>query len=512
MDYSALFLGIGTMNMITGNAHEQGGTASAQTRDKLIPWTYLKCRLCWRITGAIFISIFIIEGLLLVPSYHNYERDLLVRLEENGHALFSTAFGLNPRLTEREFLGVIDTLTSFSSLRGAALYRKDGTLIGMSGETPQISPDTVLAGSPEKRFSQDRQRYDVTWRAGEGSLPITVIGRLDSVWVQAELNSFVWRIIGLVMVIALFVTIITMLVLGQSVFLPILVLRDKLQAASLDPDTLSDYSVKPKRNDEWGDVVTAFNNMLKKIALVQADLASAREKAEHANQSKSRYLSDMSHELRTPLNAILGFSQIIASSDEDPLSEDQKEHLGHILGAGNHMLKLINGVLDLSKVESGTLEVSIEDVELGQLVGEVSSMVKAQADARGIGIHENNLAGQNLFIRADYMKLEQVMLNLLSNAIKYNHEEGNVIICIERTGASEVRLSVIDTGQGIAPEELEGLFKPFNRLGQEDNDVEGTGLGLAITKGLVELMGGRIGVDSQPGTGSTFWVELPLSH
>jgi signal transduction histidine kinase/CheY-like chemotaxis protein len=234
----------------------------------------------------------------------------------------------------------------------------------------------------------------------------------------------------------------------------------------------------------------------------------AREAAERANKAKNEFLSSMSHELRTPLNAILGFGQLLQTA---PLSEDDHDSADHIVKAGRHLLELINEVLDLSRIESGRLTLSPEAVRVDELVRETTDLMRPTAARRGIAVtlHPSH---DDVHVHADRQRIKQVLLNLLSNAIKYNREGGEVDVRSERVGTERFRVSVNDTGPGIAPTRMPALFEPFERLGAEESAVEGTGLGLALARRLVEAMGGAIGVDSTEGKGSTFWVELAVTE
>jgi PAS domain S-box-containing protein len=239
----------------------------------------------------------------------------------------------------------------------------------------------------------------------------------------------------------------------------------------------------------------------------EEEVRQAKNEAERANLAKSEFLSRMSHELRTPLNASLGFGQLL---EMDPLSPDQRDSVSQILKAGKHLLDLINEVLDISRIESGGLTLSPEPVKVADALSDALDLIRPLAAARGIAISmDNRVDGHH--VRADRQRLKQVLLNLLSNAVKYNAEGGHVTLsCTEEDGL--MRIGVTDTGAGIAPEEMGRVFSPFDRLGRKEGDVEGTGLGLALSKGLMEAMGGRLDVESVPGEGSTFTVELPLAE
>ena len=239
------------------------------------------------------------------------------------------------------------------------------------------------------------------------------------------------------------------------------------------------------------------------------ELESAKVVAEKANLAKSDFLSSMSHELRTPLSAILGFAQLMESGSPPP-TVSQKRSIDQILKAGWYLLELINEILDLALIESGKLSLSLEPVSLAEVMHECQAMIEPQAQKRGISVAFPRLETP-FFVKADRTRVKQVLINLLSNAIKYNRVGGSVVVSAVAGTPGRVRISVTDTGEGLAPDQLAQLFQPFNRLGQEANVQEGTGIGLVVSKRLVELMGGAIGVESEVGKGSVFWIELDLT-
>jgi PAS domain S-box-containing protein len=236
------------------------------------------------------------------------------------------------------------------------------------------------------------------------------------------------------------------------------------------------------------------------------ELERATAAAEKANLAKSDFLSSMSHELRSPLNAILGFAQLI-NSDSPPPTPTQAASIDQILHAGWYLLELINEILDLAQIESGKLALSREPTSLDEVMLECQAMIEPQGLKRGIRMVFPR-SGLPYFVDADRTRLKQVLINLLSNSIKYNQAHGTVVVECTRSAPERVRVSVRDTGEGLGPEMLSQLFQPFNRLGQERSTEEGTGIGLVMSKRLVELMGGRIGVESTVGLGSVFWFEL----
>ncbi|GAA0580078.1 ATP-binding protein [Caenispirillum bisanense] len=241
------------------------------------------------------------------------------------------------------------------------------------------------------------------------------------------------------------------------------------------------------------------------------ELRRAQQEADTANKAKSEFLSSMSHELRTPLNAILGFAQLLEASRREPLTDKQKSHVQHILKGGQHLLELINEVLDLARIEAGKMSLSIEDISPADVVEECLSLTETLAARRGITVVREAPA-QLPAVRADYTRLKQVLLNLLSNAVKYNRDGGRLTLAIGPGAPATMRFSVSDTGRGIPADRQGELFQPFNRLGAETTEVEGTGIGLTLTRELVERMGGAIGFVSEAEVGSTFWVDIPLSE
>jgi len=239
------------------------------------------------------------------------------------------------------------------------------------------------------------------------------------------------------------------------------------------------------------------------------ELNNAMAVAEKANLAKSDFLSSMSHELRTPLSAILGFAQLMESGSPQP-TPSQKRSIDQILKSGWYLLELINEILDLALIESGKLPLSPEPISLTEVVRECQAMIEPQAQKRDIRTTFPQFEIP-YFVKADRTRVKQVLINLLSNAVKYNKVGGAVVVDCTASTAERVRISVQDTGEGLAPDKVTQLFQPFNRLGKETGVDEGTGIGLTVSKRLVELMNGEIGVESTLGVGSVFWIELNLT-
>jgi PAS domain S-box-containing protein len=284
----------------------------------------------------------------------------------------------------------------------------------------------------------------------------------------------------------------------------------------------SHYEASARRAAAWVDVTYAAGNAdgsgqrdcyafgidVTARKLAEQGLITARDEAERANRAKSQFLSSMSHELRTPMNAILGFGQLLVSDTRDPLTDRQRGHVREILRGGSHLLSLINEVLDLAQVEAGKLQVVIEPVGVLALLRECLGLLHPLTRAEAIEVRVLDEAACDCHVLADRTRLKQVLLNLLANAIKYNRTAGHVRIeCT--TGADGVRIGIGDDGPGLSAEQAARLFQAFERLDAGKTGVEGAGLGLALARHLMQAMGGDIGLDSEPGRGSLFWVRLP---
>jgi signal transduction histidine kinase/ActR/RegA family two-component response regulator len=263
---------------------------------------------------------------------------------------------------------------------------------------------------------------------------------------------------------------------------------------------------------ELKELARALNSMVvsieatrKTLDTQRAQISSSRTETERANAAKDEFLSRMSHELRTPLNAILGFAQLL---ELDDLDARQRDNVAHIVSGGRHLLDLINEVLEISRIETGSVLPVIEPVDAAATIRDAIELVSPLAAQRSIELAAPSDHGRDIWVSADHQRLKQILLNLLANAVKYNREGGSVTVRLTESG-ERARIEVTDTGQGIPQDQLPRLFIPFERLGAESTGVEGTGLGLVLALRLAEAMGGTLGVESQPWIGSTFHVELP---
>jgi len=255
--------------------------------------------------------------------------------------------------------------------------------------------------------------------------------------------------------------------------------------------------------------MSGANMDMTQIKIAEQRVIQAKVAAEKANQAKSEFLSSMSHELRTPLNAILGYAQLFEYDLN--LTPQQVANMREIRKAGDHLLQLINDVLDLAKIESGKMTVSLEPVLVSRTIVEAFTLVQPQADANGINLSYNINSTENYYVIADNVRYKQALVNLLCNSVKYNHMGGKVDVSTAIIGQKTLRLSVRDNGRGIPANRQAEVFQPFNRLNAEFSKIEGSGVGLVITKQLVEMMNGKLDFESTEGVGTHFWIDLPLA-
>jgi signal transduction histidine kinase/ActR/RegA family two-component response regulator len=473
----------------------------------------------------------------------NFVYDMNTQSELLGH-MTAPALSFDDKQLASQNLNM---LSIRPSVRAAAIYNAQGELFASylaPGETASF-PKAIRGDSLE---SQGRDLVLLKPIVNDGAMIGTIYLRANYALLDKVVGSL--EIASVVTVLAMLIAIFFSLPLQRSVSGPI------LDIAGIAREVMEkrDYSRRARKisDDEVGTLVESFNNMLAEIErstrelensnreiahessqrsraqqevmrlntelelrvmertaeleVTNKDLARAKVLAEQANQAKSVFLSNMSHELRTPLNAILGFAQLSATESLPVTAEQRKEFIEHIINAGKHLLVLINEILDLAKVESGTLTLSLEPVSTMEVLQECQTMIERSAEARAIRL--SLPIGADISVQADRTRLKQVLLNLMSNAVKYNREGGAVIVSCVEDANKRVRIAVQDTGPGLDEHQLQQLFQPFNRLGRESGNEEGSGIGLVVSKRLVERMGGEIGVTSSAGWGSVFWIEL----
>ena len=496
------------------------------------------------------VALVISLGTIVVYDLRAYHRNLVADISTQAELLGHMSSAALAFDDERLALENLNLMRIRPRVTAGALYKADGSLFASYRANTQTDPLPAQVG---------KEGENIAGKSVELFKPIVDNGELlGTVYLRADYElagrtvDYLAIALG-VTVLALLVALLLLRRLDHVITQPILDIAD----VAREVIETGDYSRRARKlsADEVAQLVDSFNKMLAEIELrtqalersngelareaeqraqaqqevmrlnqelevrvhertvqlemTNGELAMAMEEARSANYAKSAFLSSMSHELRTPLNAILGFAQILSSDRLPSTLAQKKEFAGHILKSGRHLLTLINEILDLAKVESGTVSLSLEPVALDAILQECRDMIAPLASQRGIGMTFPDACPLNVL--ADRTRLKQILLNLLSNALKYNREHGAVSIDCAPQPGGRARISVRDTGVGLDAEQVALLFQPFNRLGQEGGTEEGSGIGLVVTKRLVELMDGHIGVSSEAGVGSTFWIELRLA-
>jgi signal transduction histidine kinase/CheY-like chemotaxis protein len=502
------------------------------------------------ILGTTLVALVLALGSTIVYDLSTWHRgwiaDVQTQADLLGHASADDLAAGNPQGAQ----AALAALRLQPRIRNAAVYDAQGHLFaGWHASDAESPPATLpLAGTDAGL----RASHDLQVRAR-----IVEDGRvLGTATVRAR-DEIDERIAGYAAVALGLILLAVAIAWGVSAWLNAIVTRPLAAMSEIAHDAIQ-HGVSARRadklgDDEVGELVDAFNGLLAEIERRRSeqdaaaadkdrevaerrhaqqevmrlneelerrvhertaqleesnrDLLAATREAENANRAKSEFLSNMSHELRTPLNAIIGFGQLLSHQDAAGGGlERNRGFVQHIVDAGNHLLTLINEILNLAQIESGNVTISLEPVELREVLEECHALTRTASAQRGIRLVFP--METTLIVNADRTRLKQVLLNLLSNAVKYNREHGAVIVECTAGDQGRIRVAVQDTGAGLSPEQLRMLFQPFNRLGLDKSTIEGSGIGLVLTKRLVELMGGTIGVHSTPGTGSMFWVDL----
>jgi len=597
----------------------------------------LRCRLCWRVAAVVFLSILVVEAIILVPSYFNYRDDLVDRAVHGGEAALTAL--LSPVATgdggRREpyvprVLEAGERLPNATEVQGGLLLNPQGARMGSFGNTPDIRPSRLRDGPV---WSSDGDALLVYY--GPERLSVTgygIVARIEAGWIQEELSGFVWRIAGLVLLISSVVCAATMAVVGRTTLAPMLRLRDRLTRALENPEHADALRFTAGHNDEWRDVGEAVHDLFTHVArthredlafmraladqtsdaivaydsggvpvyanaaaralagtdslddmaarglprarlaedadmrplaeLVRegiherevraedadgkshpvllkiadlgnpasgsvrcyasmidiSELRAAQQRLERqnmeleaANRAKSEFLANVSHELRTPLNAIIGFSELLRDQAfQDESTRHFREYCEDIHVSGQHLLALINDILDISKVEAGRYTLQETELRPDDLLDASLRLVRGRQEARRLELAAD--ASTDLpRIWADHRALKQILVNLLANALKFTPEGGRITAYAARTDDGGLEVGVSDTGPGMTEEQLARAFRPFEQVNTERHrrSSEGTGLGLSLVKELAELHQGSVQVDSTPGSGTTVRIHLP---
>ena len=421
----------------------------------------------------------------------------------------------------------------------AGLYAADGTLF--AGYVRKNDESDGGENSLLPRRVHDIPMDDRRNQVREVRFKGEIIGKLYFINDLTRYNRLLLWYTSLTLIIAMVSIMIAVFMssyLKRLVLGPVFHLLKVVQMISSEKN----FSIRASQfhGDEMGELIHGFNDMIETIQsrdkelelnrrtleknvedrtvdLVKAnsqltglnrDLMAAKKRAEKANSAKSDFLASMSHELRTPLNGILGYAQLFQKFDTN-LSQDEKERMGVIHDCGEHLLEMINDILDLSKVEAGKMEIIVHRFPLSEFIQNTVAIARSKAQEKGLDVGCRFSKELQTYVMGDDLRIRQVLLNLLSNAVKFT-DQGGIVLVVERLGNGFIRFAVEDTGEGIPESLLEEIFKSFTQVGDIHHKSEGTGLGLAISRKLVNLMGGTLQVKSTLGKGSRFWFDLLL--
>ena len=488
-------------------------------------WNKLSLRTQIAVLSSILLALSIsITAIFNINNLHDdLKRDLLTRNLALGHNL---SYPLSYELVQQEFDTIENNLlktAEFPEIESLKLIDIDGTIISNIIKTDQkeitVSYSQLIVNDFEKITGIEKPSHTFANNHLEIWYPIktsTILGWLNLNISYSEINVLYHEIITKNILAAIFIIFINIVFL----FFVFTRLTRNIHHAIHFAEKLN-TRFPPKTKEKGGSrelnqlffalnsTATRLINQHQEIEKNTLELMKSNTEAEAANKAKSDFLSSMSHELRTPLNSIIGIAQLFKFDRN--LSKKQKVNVDHIHQAGNHLLNLINDTLDLTRIESGNMEVNLKNIAISKSVKECLLLISPLCKSHKVKLNIDLTQISGLHINVDYTRFKQVLLNLFSNAIKYNHSGGQVSIYCNRSNENSIRINVQDTGTGIDADKMALLFQPFNRLGAELGATEGTGIGLVITKNLVKLMGGTMGVESTPGKGSTFWIEFDIA-
>lgn len=486
-------------------------------------WYKLSLRTQIAILSSTLLALSIsITAVININNLHDdLKRDLLKHSLALGHNL---SYSLSYELVQQEFETIENNLlkaAEFPEIKSIRLIDISGTIISNIIKTDQgkIRISYSQLNASDKIRSVDKPAHTFYDDHLEIIYPLKTSTTLGWLYLNISFSEIdvlfheiiIKNILGAVFII--FINIVFLLYVFTR-------LSRKIHKAINFAEKLNTQSPPQKKikggSSELNQLFFALNStatrLIKQHQEIEKNtqsLVKSQAEAESANQAKSDFLSSMSHELRTPLNSIIGIAQLYKF--DKTLGNKQKVNAEHIHQAGKHLLNLINDTLDLTKIESGNMEVNLKNIVITKAVKECLLLISPLKKSHKVELNVDLTQINGLHINADYTRFKQVLLNLFSNAIKYNHSGGLVSIYFNRSNENTIRINVRDTGTGIDAEKMALLYQPFNRLGAELGSTEGTGIGLVITKNLVELMGGTMGVESTPGKGSTFWVEFNIT-
>jgi len=495
-----------------------------------------RSRIVWKVAAALFLGILVAQAIFAVPSYRDREARQVSVLVGEARALIETLTRLaQPDTSPHEFGALGEQVLGATKIKGIAIFHRGGNMVHSVGEKPVTRPSIAAQAGHGARPGDDAARLirrnatrmEITFRRGTAVAPYYVVVRMDTSHVARDLRAYIgWQALATGLTV-LVTGLITMLMVGQQLLGPLLRLHRHVVSShkdeNLTPDLLG-------RGDEIGDLSRAVggymrtnrearrateqqNEILERQVRVRTrEFLQAKEEAEAANRAKSEFLANMSHELRTPLNAVIGFSDLMINRAFGDLDERYAAYAVDINRSGDHLSQVINDILDISRIESGNVEMNEEAFYPAAAIKSCLDLVRDRANDGEITL-DLDLPDNLPAIEADPRKFKQILINLLTNAVKFTLKGGRVAVDASIDEAGRFVLTVSDTGIGMRPEDIPVAMTPFRQI---DNRLargyEGTGLGLPLVKSLIELHSGAVSIESSLGSGTTVTVTLPPSR
>lgn len=414
-------------------------------------------------------------------------------------------FGLN-ELTDHDYLTAVMEDT----------FKPDDFNLMMRDDFSSVKDQIISENAGSLYLALNGSERFITWSTiEETGWKLLFIVKSDNIYAETNYiyNRIVFVGIIVISIMIIFFILYMLFVLRRTKHLSDAIAQPLVEINALVEDIgQGNYyqALKTFDVEELDDTAQRLITMGQLLGDANAELVHAKDEAIKANSAKSQFLSSMSHELRTPLNAVLGFAQLLELNPSEPLTEGQNMSVNEIIKAGNHLLALINEILDLARIEAGKMLISIEPVNISMVLDDLQTLMYPISRKANVHLNIEKPTDETLTVYADMTRIKQILINLISNAVKYNHENGHVK-CYVTQKNDRIQFHVEDDGIGIDKEDIEKIFQPFNRSSKDKHIVDGTGIGLTVVKQLTELMQGSIHVESVYNIGSHFWVDLPLS-
>ncbi|MCG8493217.1 MAG: HAMP domain-containing histidine kinase [Sneathiellales bacterium] len=504
---------------------------------KSLSQAILHCRLCWKITIGVFCAILAIEAGILFFSVQGYKQDRLAEIEREGMVVMRTimrAAANDPGGLEA-FPELAKMFRKNSVLLGAVLYRQ-GKRVSSFGQLPGLTlTDMAQEDIATKRYLEEEHKLDVIWPEKRFSDTFKIAARIDASELPEQVTGFIWRITGLVLLISVFVTIVTMLVLEKAILSPIRQLREQLDQASRDPNNPQKYQMNSSHQDEWGDVILSLNRLFEQsdVNLTQIKkqeqelvahrdrleelvtertekLQNALEKAEAASKAKSAFMANMSHELRTPLNSVIGFSDLLKQESLGPLGHpDYIDYAREMSSSSHRLLNLINMILDITQLESGDYELKEQQFDFERMLQTILRGKKETAEQANILLKLTGIDATYL-VQGDEALFRRAVANIIENSITFSDAGNEVCLSSSYDQEKGLCLEIRDNGIGMKEEHISKIQESFGQISTSySRGHEGAGLGLTLSKLIVNAHGGRILIESKEGVGTTVVLHFP---